>query len=101
MAMGDILVDSASHNSMRQPSHPPGRQLHVIAKILNRCQRQHNLLSARSGILTQDQLLGTVIAIWELDKSRLELIGFLPEISSIKTKTNGIKHLRQRQRQIG
>ena len=69
--MGDILVDSASHNSMRQPSHPPGRQLHVIAKILNRCQRQHNLLSARSGILTQDQLLGTVIAIWELDKSRL------------------------------
>ena len=97
MAMGDILVDSASHNSMRQPPHPLSRQVHVIAKMLNCCQRRHNLLSARSGILTQDQLLGTVIAIMELDKSRLELIGFLPEISSIKTKTNGIKHLRQRQ----
>ena len=101
MAMGDILVDSASHNSMRQPPHPLSRQVHVIAKMLNCCQRRHNLLSARSGILTQDQLLGTVIAIMELDKSRLELIGFLPEISPIKTKTNGKKHLRQRQRQIG
>lgn len=105
--MGDILVDSASHNTMRQPSHPPNRQLHVIAKILNRCQRQQNLLSARSGILTQDQWSGTVIAILELDKSRLELIIFLkdkdknrcilaacvPENSPIKakTKTNYIK----------